>query len=279
MARAADQFRSADVTLWALATLGIWGLALFSANITAVVPPGVYAALHASRLSGSTLNQLRGQVATLEAETLRLKREGTELLQRLARSEEASGTAARRIGALEVSIPELIERQNVAEAAAMRPPPDPIDDIATGSIDDGTLQFEVDGGTVTVRQRPLLPVDGEVSFTPVAPMPETTREATTPFALPMPPDADGSSMGVAIGSPVAGDDAQVQWRTLLAEAGPALDGLTAVLHMPEGGGPARLVAGPLENRLSALALCQQLDQVAIACEAVPYAGEALMAER
>lgn len=264
MARAAEQFRAGDVTAWGVATLVIWAVALLSANVSGIVPPGIYAALHTSRLSGSTVTQLRAQVAALEAETTRLKRDGLELQQRLARAEEAAGTVTRRVGALEVSIPDIVERQNMAEAAQMRQP-DLIDDIATGSIDDGSFTFEAEGGTVRVRQRPLIETGGDIRF-------ETVALDTPDFQLPMPPVADGSAMGVAIGLPIANLDPRVQWRALLAGAGAALDGMSAVVETTEGDQRPRLVAGPLEDRLSALALCDTLQKVAIPCEVVPYAG-------
>ena len=64
--KAADQFRSADVTKWGITALVVWGVAVLGANLSGLVPPGMLAALHASRIEGATMNQLRAQVAALQ---------------------------------------------------------------------------------------------------------------------------------------------------------------------------------------------------------------------
>lgn len=251
--KAADQFRSSDVTRWGITALAIWGVAVLSANLSGLVPSGVFAALHASRVEGATMAQLRQQVAGLQDESARLKRETAQLLQRFDMNEDSTSAITRRVGALEVSLPKLVEQQFSRTQ--------PVDPIATGSIDK-PITFEVDGGTVEVRQQPLVP-GAEVKFKPV------------PVAAAMPPEIapDGSSMGIALGFPVTADEAEARWQEMLADAGTMLMGLKPVLATTKDGTRGLIVAGPVTDKASALDLCKRLDTQGIPCEAQPYAGE------
>ena len=137
------------MTLWGIVALVCWGGAVLSANLSALVPASVLGALHASRLEGGTINQLRSQVADLEQEAQRMRRENNVLLQRFTMAEQASGEVTRRVGALEVTVPQLLDR--VASAPQ-------IDRSMTGSIGEGEiLSFEAEGGSVSVQQKPLVP--------------------------------------------------------------------------------------------------------------------------
>lgn len=254
--RAADQFRSADVTRWGITALALWGVAVLGANLSALVPPATLAALHAPRVEGATINQLRTQVAALEAESARMKRESSQLLARFNLNEDSTTAITKRVGALEVSLPKLVERQFAAVQ--------PIDPTPTGSVDK-PITFEVDGGSVEVRQTPLLPGSSEVTFKAV------------PHAAAMPAELapDGSSVGIALGFPVPLDEAEARWQALLAEAGTMLMGLSPVLAAADGTANKLIVAGPITDKASALDLCNRLDNQGIPCEALPYAGEPL----
>lgn len=256
MAKAAEQFRPADVTVWGTIALGIWAVAILGANLSGIVPPSVYGALHASRLEGSTLNQLRTQVAALEEEAARIKRESTQLQQRFTLNEEAAGAVTQRVGALEISVPKLIE-----EAQAKVPAIDP---TATGAISGGkTLTFETDGGTVAVQQRPLAPGSNDIQLKVV------------PLASTMPAILASSdpALGIALGFPVAPDAAEAQWQELLAQVGTMLMGLSPVLADAEGSDGKLLVAGPMVDKASAIELCARMDQIGIPCEPVPFTGD------
>jgi hypothetical protein len=240
--------------MWGIVALGIWAVAVLGANLSALVPTSVYGALHASRLDGSTMNQLRSDVATLEEEAARMKRENNQLLQRFAINEEAAGAMTRRVGALEISIPKLVEQQFASFEA--------VDSMPTGSIGAKPLTFEVDGGTVTVQQRPMELGSSEVKLTPI-PIDEPVVESAV---------ADGSSVGVALGFPVMPDEAEAQWQELLAKVGTMLIGLSPVLGEAEGSNGKLLVAGPVIDKASAIELCSRLDQQGVPCEPVPFAG-------
>ncbi|MBK8083462.1 MAG: hypothetical protein IPK28_06250 [Devosia sp.] len=293
MAKAADQFRSSDVTVWGIVALVAWGVAVLSANLSALVPASVYGALHASRLEGSTLNQLRANVATLEAEAARMQRDNGELLRRFALSEESTGEITRRVGALEISLPALIESQyaalepepvpqavdptptgaiDPAPSAAIDPPaevappaPEPIDTTATAAIGSKPITFEVDGGLVMVQQRPLIPGSDEVKLRLV------------PVETPMPAELtpSGGTIGLALGFPVRPEDAEARWQEMQSLAGTMLIGMSPVLGEAEGPGGKRLVAGPVLDRASALELCDRFSRQGVPCETVPFTGDPL----
>jgi len=245
--------------MWGIVALGIWAVAILGANLSGLIPSSVYGALHASRLEGSTLNQLRTQVATLEEDSARMQRENTQLQQRFTMNEEAAGAVTKRVGALEVSVPKILERaQTEARAAAAT-----IDTTTTGSITPGkTLTFETEGGTVAVQQRPLAPGSNEVRLKAVP------LQAPMPLAIP-----DGSAPGIALGFPVRAETAEAQWQELLAEVGTMLVGLSPVLADQDGSDGKLIVAGPMVDRASAIELCARLDRVGVPCEPTTYAGQ------
>lgn len=256
--KAADQFRSSDVTKWGITALVVWGIAVLGANLSGLVPPAVLASLHASRVEGATIGQLRAQVVALQAESARSKREANELLARFNMNEDSTTLVTKRVGALEASIPKLVEQQ-LASASLQR-----VDPTATGSID-SPITFEVDGGTVEVRQVPLVPGSSEVKFKAV------------PLAAAMPDELvpSGSAMGVGLGFPVKIEDADPAWQAMLADAGTILMGLKPVLAEADGTTNKLIVAGPITDKASALDLCKRLDQQGIPCQALPYAGDPL----
>lgn len=242
--------------MWGIAALGIWAVAILGANLSALIPASVYGALHSSRLEGSTLNQLRTQVATLEEETTRMKRENNQLQQRFTMTEEAAGAVTQRVGALEISVPKLIE-----EAQAKAPA---LDTLATGSIEGGkTVTFETDGGTVAVQQRPLAPGSNDVQLK-VVPLTST---------MPMAIGDDAPAPGVALGFPVQPDAAEAQWQELLAQVGTMLVGLSPVLADQDGSDGKVLVAGPMVDKASAIELCARMDKVGVPCEPTSFVGE------
>jgi hypothetical protein len=237
MARA-DQFRASDITVWGVTALSVWAVAVLGANVSALVPPSVYAALHASRIEGSTLNQLRSSVAALEDEAARLKRDNSQLLQRFSLSEDATSAVTQRVGALEASLPKLVESQ-FAEVQKL-------DNTPTGSIGPKPLAAEAN-----VKLTPV-PVQAEQTAAPIA---------------------DGSSIGAALGFPVAEENAEAQWQQLLASVGTMLIGLSPVLGDADGSDSRQLIVGPLADKSSAAELCGRLDKQGVPCQPVPFAGE------
>lgn len=254
MARAADQFRSSDVTFWGLAALVAWGVAVFAANVSGIVPASVFGVLHASRLDGGTVNQVRTELADLRIETARMRRENSLLLQRFDLAEQARSEVTRRVGALEVSVPRILEGQ---------PAPTPVDSSLTASVIDGTtLSFEADGGSVRVQQRPLVPMRQAV-------------QAPVSLAGDAPEVRPSGEFGVALGFPIHVEEAEAQWQNLLANVGTLLIGLWPVTADLEGSDGRMVIAGPIATRTDAETLCGRMSTVGIPCKPVPFEGDPL----
>ena len=255
LAKAADQFRASDVTLWGVVALSCWGFAVLAANVSSLVPSSVLAGLHASRLDGGTVNQLRSQVSGLEQETERMRRENDLLLQRFTVAEMASGDVTRRVGALEVSVPQLLERV----ATAPR-----IDPSMTGSVTGGpVLSFDAEGGSVSVQQRPLIPMD------------DSRPDVAAVAAARSGPVADPQAFGLALGFPVDLGDAEAEWQSLTARVGTLLLGLGPLVAPADASAGQQIIAGPLASRGEAEQLCDRMDRVGIPCVPVAFTGEAL----
>jgi hypothetical protein len=251
LARAIDQFRASDVTVWGIVALCCGGLAVLSANVSAVIPQGMLAGLHASRLEGGSLNQLRAQLANLDDETTELRRQTVALEGRLNLSERSDGEVARRVGALEISIPNLLERV----------PPGGIDTSAiTAAIPEGESQtFDTEGGSVTVETQSMLALP---ATKPVEqPMPEIASVHT--------PKPDPDAFALAIGPLVSRETAPEVWDELNGIIGTLLIGLAPLI---EGD---RIVAGPIRYRSDAVALCTRMALVGIPCTPVTFTGDPL----
>lgn len=251
MAKAADQFRASDVTLWAVVALVTWAVAVFGANVSGLIPPAAFAGFHASRIDGATMTQLRDQVAELTAESSRMRRENDLLIQRFEMAEQARGEVARRVGAIEVSLPRITER--VPQAVA-------IDQSVTASIVEGRpLSFEADGGSVSVRQRPFVALDPSQSDDSDAGAPE----------IPV------GAYGVALGFPVAPADAEAQWQGMLARVGTLLIGMWPLMADVHGSDGKQVIAGPIASQGQAAELCVRLDRVGIPCSPADFDGDPL----
>lgn len=238
------------MTLWGFVALCCWGGALLLGNVSPLLPAGLLSGLHASRMEGATIGQLRSQVAALSEETRRMRSENNLLVARFDRTEQADRETLRRIGALEVSLPAAIE------ARSAQPTPS-IDTMPTASIGDRVVTFDADGGSVSVVQKPLFPTR------PV----ETS--GTTQTAL-----ADPAAFGVLLGFPVPAEEAEARWQEVAAKVGTLLIGMVPLLQQAEDG-MVRLVAGPMPAGSDAEQLCQRMDLVGIPCETTAFVGEAL----
>lgn len=252
MAKASEQFRASDVTLWGIIALCCWGGAVLLANVSAIVPNSVFAALHASRLDGSTVAQLRTQVATLGEEAKRMRAENNLLLQRFDRAEEANKEAVQRIGALEVSMPNAIESRTGSAGPG-------IDRMPTASIGENAISYDAQGGSVSVVRKPLVQNAPRVEQ-----MPDAVTAAT-----------GSEAFGLALGFPIAPDDAEAQWQSLAAKVGTLLLGLAPLLQDVDGEDGKIIVAGPVTDRAQAEQLCIRMDRVGIPCEPKPFQGEPL----
>lgn len=248
MARSTDQFRQSDVTFWGIAAICCGGLALLSITLSALIPPNILSGLHASRLEGATLNQLRAQVASLESAAGDLKRANAALETRFAMAEDQTGDVTRRVGAIEVTIPNLIERNGGTLV-------DPTTTASIGGEPGETI--EVPGGSVAIDRGPLVPAQ---------PMPEVAIAT---------PRIDGDAYGVALGIETDAYSAPAAWVAMNAKVGTLLIGLTPVLADEADGTGKYLIAGPLPGFAQARELCAHLAPVGIPCRPVPFVGTAL----
>jgi hypothetical protein len=241
---------------WGVAALVAWAVAVLAANLSGVIPAGALAALHGSRLDGGTLNQLRTQVASLQQEAERMRRENNQLVQQIAMGADTTSLIGRRVGALEVSLPKVIEAQSTLQSQLRA---QSVDSTVTGGIrEGGVLTFEAEGGTVAVQQRPLMIDDG----------------AGIGVDLPMPDPVIGADTdGVALGFAIDPAEAEPAWQELLASAGTLLTGLGPVLTPADGAGRKQIVAGPLPDLVSAADLCGKLEAIAVPCKPAPFSGD------
>lgn len=249
MTKAGDQFRQSDVTFWGFAALGCGVLAVVAANVSALIPEGAFLGLHLSRLEGGSITELRQKVADLSADAARLRQDTRQNQARLTLNENTNGDIARRVGALEVTLPALAEA-NVGGIGLDR-------SIMTSAIATSPQADTVpaDGGMVAIRQTPLdiagtQPVD------------------TQPIPAPLP----SAQFGIAIGPPIASTQAKATWDDLSLKLGSALLGLNPLMNGGTVAGDGHLVAGPIADVKDATALCKRLEAVAVACLPVPYIG-------
>jgi len=256
LAKASDQFQARDVTFWGVFALATWGVAVLGANLSALIPDAVFGGLHASRLGGATLNQLRGEVDALTTQAAELRQENTVLVQRFMVNEQAGGEVTRRVGALELTVPKILESLNNGSGV------DPT--TVTASTGSTARSFDADGGTVSVMTSPL---PGAAGPAPV------TREQAMPKPLSADVAPDAASFGVALGPPIDADEAKADWQGMTGKVGTLLLGLGPILGHVEGGSGRRLVAGPIASEADAQELCGRMAKVGVACQTVTFIGD------
>lgn len=260
MAKASEQFRQSDVTTWGIVALVLSGIAVMGANVSALMPHDLLAGLHKTRLEGASLDQLRLQVGELREEQIRLKRDTGVLTARFALEEQQGNDITRRVGALEVSLPRLLEtlpnggnidRSNVTAAIGHDP----------------ALVYEADGGSVVVRHQPM----AEAMPAPVGdqPLPAPVEQAAS---IPVPNE---SQFGIALGPAIPFEQAPAAWRDLSMKLGPLLFGLAPLLVDEANSDDQRIVVGPITRLSEATALCARLERLSVSCLPMPFTGTPL----
>jgi hypothetical protein len=244
------------VTTWGIVALVLAGIAVMGANVSALMPQSLLAGLHKTRIGGASLEQLRGQVADLREETQRLKRENSVLAARFALEEQHGNEVTRRVGALEVSLPQLLE----ALPGQVR-----IDRSNTAAIGGASLVYDTDGGSVAIRQQPMAevkPLD--------QPLPAPVQQvdmATAP---------NQASYGIALGPSTSAELAPEAWRDLSMKLGPLLFGLAPMLADESDSDEKRIIVGPITQLSEASALCARLERMSISCLPMPFTGKPLV---
>jgi hypothetical protein len=254
LAKASEQFRQSDVTTWGIVALVLAALAVLSANVSALMPQSLLSGLHRTRIEGASVEQLRVQVAQLRSETQELRRENGVLTNRFNLGEQQNNEVTRRVGALEVSLPPLLE--SVASGVPV--------DLAnvTASIQQPAGETApAEGGSVMVRTQPL---PGSDAAAPTQPLPAPVETAMAE-----------SAYGVALGPAVDGAAASEAWRDLDMKLGPLLLGMAPRLADQSESDEKRIVVGPIEQLADATTLCGRVERISVACMPVPFTGTPL----
>lgn len=253
LTKAGDQFRQSDVTFWGFAALACGVVAVLSANVSALIPEGTFLSLHLSRLEGGSITELRQKVAELSVDAARLRQDARQTQSQIKLTENTSGEIARRVGALEVTLPALVEAMPGAASLDHS--------ILTSSIADDPEREIVptDGGAVSVKQTPLA-------------IANSSEQKAVAAAQPIPQALPAAQFGIALGPAIASTQASATWDALNVKLGDILAGLEPVMNGGTAAEDGHLIAGPFADVKDATALCKRLEAVAVACLPVPYIG-------
>lgn len=274
MATTFERYKQADAVFWGGVAIISVVLALASAAISAVVPPGLVAGLHGSRLDGGTLNAMRANLANLSAQTDRLRSDLGRVTTQMTLAQQDRTSVTKRVGALEKTLPVLIEQM----------PQDPGVDLAAVTASTGVKKGVVrpaEGGSVMTTEQPLIAEPAAAGTQPeVPPLPQAAAQASQKIASAAPArpknltkiHSDG--YGVALGSEVALKEAYLNWTDIRNKVGALLIGLSPLIAEGEDG-DYHLIAGPLTDVSQAEQLCGHLTRVGIQCLPMPYSGYAL----
>lgn len=249
------------MTTWGIVALVMGGVAVMSANVSAILPQGLLAGLHKTRIEGASVEQLRAQVAELRDATIELKRENGVLTARFNLGEQTSGEVVRRVGALEVSVPNLLENYPAGVGVDRS-------NVTAAIGGDPALTYETEGGSVSVRQQAM------AELTPATPGQQPLPAPVGQLGSAVAPST--TTYGIALGPAIGADEAPEAWRDVTMKLGPLLFGMAPVLADESGSDDKRMIAGPINQLAEASALCARLERISVACMPVPYTGTPLV---
>jgi len=267
-----ERYRQSDVTFWGIAAISACGIAVSAGALSAILPSQVFTALHASVLRGADVNNLTSTVSALADEASALKVDNAELVTRLRLAEKDRTAILKRVGALENTLPVLVEQI---------PPNTAVDaSILTSSVDKTATSATIPGGSVEYSQAPLYPEDApETQEEPEMPPPAVTEEPAKP-AQPAGSGLDAEKVGLvavetdeyglAMGGTVTVMDAYVTWLDFRNKVGALLIGLDPILTGQDGS--YHIVAGPIDRIARAEELCGYIQKAGLQCLPVPYSG-------
>lgn len=272
MSKPVERYRQSDVTFWGIAAIAACGIAVSAGALPAILPNQVFTALHASALSSADVNNLKSEVSTLADEASALKVDNAQLVTRLRLAEQDRIAILKRVGALENTLPLLVEQI---------PPGLGIDaSILTSSIDKTATNAAIPGGSVAYSQAPLYPEDDpETEDESGMPPPAATDTPVEPApAVDSGADAAKAGLvaiqtedyGLAMGGLVTLKDAYVAWLDLRNKIGALLIGLDPILSGHDGS--YHIVAGPIDRIARAEELCGYVQKAGLQCLPVPYTG-------
>jgi hypothetical protein len=267
MAWQIEKYRQSDVNFWGVIAIACVGVAFAASNLSAMLPNQWLSGLHSTRQGGGSFSELQSQVASLREESTRLRTEGGRISTILKLGDSQQKDATKRIGALENSIPILLEQiplgPNIDSATV------------TGSVNDQTSPVrQVQGGAVAVTTSPLdggevkqkVPAKISAVASPVM-LADTAETATSAGLRPLTTEF----FGLAMGDSVDLQDAYLYWREIHNNVGALLLGLDPVLSDNQNG-EFHLVAGPVNTVADAESLCALILRNGLQCLPVPYSG-------
>lgn len=259
MAKLSEPIRASDMTFWGIFALIAWGAALVGAGASAVLPPGLLSGLHSPLVQSGNPGQLQARVADIDARLAGLKADNSALMDRVALSEQQRTDITRRLGALEATMPKVIEAVNTPARVDQS--------VITGEISGTTssMAASAEGGSVVYSITPL---------TANATAPADAASQAMPSAL-APPAPNASAFAVALGPPILTSEGPAAWRSFSDKAGTLLIGLSPLLAPLEGAPGKRLIAGPLPSEAAARELCGSFAKLGISCSSAAFIGDQL----
>lgn len=250
-----------EIAHWGIAALTCGALAVLAANLSFLVPSQSLSALHVPYRESGGFNQMRAQLAELEQDRNRIVGDYRALLARFNLLDDDGDEVIRRLAAVEMSLPLLIESLPL-ESDIDR-------SLLTASITEIAQEvYEVEGGTMVVRYSPLF--DGVAAEPGEQPLPPPLPEAGPTVSDTAAPDL--SLQGIAVGEPVGREELVTSYDDITAAAGTLLLGTSPLFASAEDGDRARIVLGPLPDLASAEAMCGRLTRLEFACDPAPYEG-------
>lgn len=217
------------------------------------------------------MSNLRAQIAELRTETVRMRNENDRLSTQIKLAEQGQGEVNRRVGALETSLPIMMEEKNRGND---------IDQLAVTSAIEQNTNAEIrptEGGSVAVTQTPI-----EAGADPDAMSPTTQNEMPAPLAIKTEAERPSrivvtvpEAFGVALGPQVSMAEASPAWIDITRKVGPLFLGLGPILSEDSEAELHKLIAGPIDDYAQAQQLCRRVVRIGISCLPVPFAGNAL----
>jgi len=269
MAQFTDNIKHSDVSLWGVIVLICGAIAILSANLPSLISQNLSTSLHSTRYDGTSLNNLRSQVAQLQSDAMRMQNEYNRMTTMLKLAEQRRGEVTRRVGAMESSLPLLLEAI---------PPGVKVDSLITtaGINENKEAKIEGEGGYAMVSSSPMEGVSAPTQLeTPAMPQSLSNKSSVIENTQDELIIGSASEFGIALGSEIVKTDAFVTWQDIERKVGLLLLGLEPILSVSKNGEKQRLIAGPIEDYAQAEQLCTRMIRVGISCLPVTYEGVAM----
>jgi len=257
-----DKIKVSDIGIFGVLALATGAFAVLSANIPSFVSPKLSTIMHSNIYNGASFEQMQAQVAQLQTSNRKMAQEYKRMSTMIELAQQGQGEATRRIGAMESSLPLLLEAI---------PPGTQIDtSISTASIDENGKKIEGNGGYAIVSNTAI-----EGTIEPKAqPIPQEIiiQEKLEKTVAKTKIIANGE-FGIALGNEIKSVDAIVSWKDIELKVGTLLLGLKPILSDIDENGNQKLIVGPIENYAQAEQLCTRMTRVGISCLPMAYEGQ------